>query len=139
MKVQYTAVSNARPLSPLAAFDMLADEGACTLEEALAFRKRLRLLGGDRFLDETVNAGIITAKKLCTAFGVRSLSFLEGGLDEAYYPVLNLVIDRELSKRAKLPQYNTIDDAVSLLKKSKNIIVLTGAGVCFEKMVEDVH
>lgn len=87
-------------------------------------------MGGRRFLDETVNAGSITAKKLCTAFGVRPLSFLEGGLDEAYYPVLNLVIDRELSKRAKLPHYNTIDDAVSLLKKSKNIIVLTGAGVC---------
>lgn len=87
-------------------------------------------MGGKRFLDETVNAGIITAKKLCTAFGVRPLSFLEGGLDEAYYPVLNLVIDRELSKRAKLTQYNTIDDAVSLLRKSKNIIVLTGAGVC---------
>lgn len=29
----------------------------------------------------------------------------------------------------KLPQYNSIDDAVALLKKSKNIIVLTGAGV----------
>ena len=29
----------------------------------------------------------------------------------------------------KLPQYNSVDDAVALLKKSKNIIVLTGAGV----------
>jgi NAD-dependent histone deacetylase SIR2 len=88
-------------------------------------------VGGDRFLDETVNAGTITAKKLCTAFGIRPPLFLEGGTDEVYYTVLNLVIDRELSKRAKLPQYNTIDDAVSLLKKSKNIIVLTGAGVSF--------
>jgi NAD-dependent histone deacetylase SIR2 len=34
-----------------------------------------------------------------------------------------------LSKRIKLPQYNTIDDAVDLIKKSKNIIVLTGAGI----------
>jgi NAD-dependent histone deacetylase SIR2 len=38
-------------------------------------------------------------------------------------------ITRELDKRRKLPQYNSIDDAVALLKKSKNIIVLTGAGV----------
>jgi NAD+-dependent protein deacetylase SIR2 len=29
----------------------------------------------------------------------------------------------------KLPQYNSIDDAVQLLKSSKNIIVLTGAGI----------
>jgi len=38
-------------------------------------------------------------------------------------------ITRELDKRRKLPQYNSIDDAVALLKKSKNIIILTGAGV----------
>lgn len=109
--------------------DRLAGEGACTLEEALTFRKRLRLIGGERFLDETVNAGVITAQKLCTAFGVRPPSFLEGAPDEAYYSILNLVICRTLEKRAKLSQYNTIDDAVSLLKKSRNIVVLTGAGV----------
>jgi NAD-dependent histone deacetylase SIR2 len=28
-----------------------------------------------------------------------------------------------------LPQYNSVDDAVELIKKSKNIIVLTGAGI----------
>lgn len=38
-------------------------------------------------------------------------------------------MSRELSKRAKLSKYNTIDDAVDLLKKAKNIIVLTGAGI----------
>jgi NAD-dependent histone deacetylase SIR2 len=43
--------------------------------------------------------------------------------------LLGLAISRELSKRLKLPFYNTIDDAVGLLKKSRNIIVLTGAGI----------
>lgn len=38
-------------------------------------------------------------------------------------------MSRELAKRAKLSQYNTIDDAVALLKKSRNIVVLTGAGI----------
>ncbi|KAL6717818.1 NAD-dependent histone deacetylase sir2 [Lecanora helva] len=104
-------------------------EGSCTLEEAQLYRKRLRLIGGDRFLEETVNAGTITAKKLCTAFGIRPPAFLEGAPDEAYHSILNLVICRELSKRSKLPEYNTVDDAVSLLKKSRRIIVLTGAGV----------
>lgn len=94
------------------------------------YRIRLRAVGEDRFLAETVEAGEITAKKLCTAFGVRLPSFLDGEEDEAYLPLLAICITRELSKRVKLPQYNTIEDAVSLLKSSKNIIVLTGAGVC---------
>jgi len=106
-----------------------AGEGACTFEEAQAFRKRLRLVGEDRFLAETVKAGNTTAKKLCTAFGIRFPFFLEGQPDETYNYPLRLGICRELSKRLKLRQYNTIEDAVVLLRKSKNIIVLTGAGV----------
>ena len=94
-----------------------------------AFRKQLRAVGEDQFIKDTVEAGNITAKKLCTAFGICPPSFLEGAPDAAYYPLLSLGISRELSKRVKLPQYNTVEDAVSLLKKSKNIIVLTGAGV----------
>ena len=107
----------------------IPDVEACTLEESLAFRKRLRLVGEDRFVQETVEAGTITAKKLITAFGIRPPFFLQGEPDQAYYTLLGLGICRELSKREKLPQYNTIDDAVELLKKSRNIIVLTGAGV----------
>ncbi|KAI9698939.1 MAG: NAD-dependent histone deacetylase sir2 [Candelina mexicana] len=102
---------------------------ACTLNEALAFRKRLRTIGEDRFVLETVEAGTISAKKLCTAFGIRPPTFLEGSPDEAYYPLLGLGITRELSKRIKLLKYNTVNDAVKLLQKSKNIIVLTGAGI----------
>lgn len=113
----------------LAVANLRAGDGSCTLEESLAFRKRLRLIGGDRFVAETVGAGAITARKLCTAFSIRPPFFLEGEPDEAYYSLLDLALCRELSKRAKLPQHNTIDDAVALLKKSRNIIVLTGAGV----------
>lgn len=76
-----------------------------------------------------MNTKVITAKKLCTAFGIRPPFFLEGAEDEAYHSILNLGICRELSKRVKLPQYNTIDDAVALLQQSRKIIVLTGAGV----------
>lgn len=93
------------------------------------YRKQLRLMGEDEFIKTTVEAGIITAKRLCTAFGIRPPAFLEGASDAAYYPLLGLGVARELSKRVKLPEYNTIEDAVELLKKSKNIVVLTGAGV----------
>ena len=61
--------------------------------------------------------------------GIRPPAFLEGFPDHTFYPVLSLAICRELSKRDKLPQYNTIDDTVNLLKKSSNVIVLTGAGI----------
>lgn len=34
-----------------------------------------------------------------------------------------------LRNRDKLEEYNTVDDAVALIAKSKKILVLTGAGV----------
>lgn len=101
----------------------------CTPEESLAYRQRVRLIGQRRFTRETVEAQTITAKKLCTAFGIRLPSFLDGQPDAAYHTLLNLCINRELSRRVKLPDYNTVDDVVSLLKNSENIVVLTGAGV----------
>jgi 6-phosphogluconate dehydrogenase len=48
---------------------------------------------------------------------------------ENYYKLLGICIRRELEKREKLLEYNTVDDVVSLLQKSQRIIVLTGAGV----------
>lgn len=34
-----------------------------------------------------------------------------------------------LRRRARLPQYSTFDDALDLIRSSKRIIVLTGAGI----------
>ncbi|KAF7118199.1 hypothetical protein CNMCM5793_007600 [Aspergillus hiratsukae] len=103
--------------------------GACTLEEAIAYRERLHEIGKAAFVEETIARDTVTAKKLCTAFGIMPPAFLEGAPDEAYHPLLAIGISREFSRRPKLPQYNTIDDAVRLLKESKNIVVLTGAGI----------
>jgi hypothetical protein len=104
--------------------------GACTLEEATAYRQRLHAIGKAAFVEETIIRETVTAKKLCTAFGIVPPAFLEGAPDEAYHSLLAIALSREFSRRPKLPQYNTIDDAVRLLRESKNIIVLTGAGVC---------
>ncbi|KAI4164040.1 MAG: hypothetical protein LQ342_002275 [Letrouitia transgressa] len=109
--------------------DETSQTGACTVQESLAFRRRLRAVGEDLFITETIEKGVISAKKLCTAFGIRLPSFLSGEPDRAYYPLLCIGITRELSKRLKLPQHNTVDDAVSLLQNSQNIIVITGAGI----------
>jgi len=105
------------------------DPEACTPEEAVKFRQLLRTIGPEEFVNRTVHAGVITVKKLLTAFCIRPPGFLEGSDDEAYFPLLSLALSRELSKRAKLLKYNTIDDAVDLLQRSRNIIVLTGAGI----------
>lgn len=103
--------------------------GACTLEEALAYRNRLHEIGKADFVDETIVRETVSAKKLCTAFGIIPPMILEGAPDEAYHPLLAMGISREFSRRPKLPQYNSVDDAVRLLKEAKNVIVLTGAGV----------
>jgi hypothetical protein len=34
-----------------------------------------------------------------------------------------------LSLREKLPQFNTITDAIQLIRTSKSILILTGAGI----------
>ena len=101
----------------------------CTREESVAYRRRLRLVGANAFLSETIGNSTITAKKLCTAFGLLLPPWLEGETDEIYHRLLEACIAREISRRIKLPQYNTIQDAVTLLQKAQNIIVLTGAGV----------
>ncbi|KAK1759692.1 SIR2-like protein [Echria macrotheca] len=105
------------------------DPAACTPEESVRFRQLLRAVGPEVFCKRTVDAGIITAKKMLTAFGIRPPAFLEGSSDDHYYGLLSLALTRELSKRAKLQRYNSVDDAVELLRTSRNIIVLTGAGI----------
>lgn len=49
--------------------------------------------------------------------------------DETYFCLLGLAITRAYYKRRKLEQYNTIDDAAQLLRRSRNIMVITGAGI----------
>ncbi|KAK4190785.1 DHS-like NAD/FAD-binding domain-containing protein [Podospora australis] len=106
-----------------------SDPNACSREEAGGFRRLLRAVGPEVLIEQTVNAGLITAKRLLTAFGIRPPECFDGAKDEAYYGLLSLALQREINKRAKLLKYNTIDDAVALLNKAKNIIVLTGAGI----------
>ena len=44
-------------------------------------------------------------------------------------PFTKLVLNRVLRHRTKLPQYNTVSDAVDLLKNANKIMVLSGAGI----------
>ncbi|KAJ3577955.1 hypothetical protein NPX13_g2611 [Xylaria arbuscula] len=105
------------------------DVDACTREQSVAFRQQLRAIGPNAFCRLHIDSGAITARKMLTAFGIRPPEFLEGRPDEAYYGLLTLAMTRELNKRAKIMSYNSVDDAVHLLQKSRNIVVLTGAGI----------
>lgn len=104
-------------------------EDACTTDETVYYRQLLRTAGPEQFCRLTVEDGKITAKKLLTAFGVIPPAFLEGSPDDEYYGLLTLALSRELKKRAKLMNFNTVRDAVSLIYNAKNIVVLTGAGI----------
>jgi len=90
----------------------------------------LRTIGPQELCKRTLDTGFVTARKLLTAFGVRPPPSLGGDDGEALeLGLLIFALRRELNKRAKLLKYNSIDDAVHLLKTSKNIVVLTGAGI----------
>ncbi|KAK7715531.1 NAD-dependent histone deacetylase sir2 [Botryosphaeria dothidea] len=110
-------------------FELSGGPDVCTIEEAKAYRKRLHEVGAGAFVFETVTTGKVSAKKLCTAFGIKPPAFLEGASDSSYYQLLGIAIARELSKRRRLSEYSTIEDAALLLQKSKNIMVITGAGI----------
>ncbi|KAI0477499.1 hypothetical protein GGR56DRAFT_673872 [Xylariaceae sp. FL0804] len=107
----------------------IRDEHACTPEESVHYRQQLRMIGPEDFCRRNIDSNLITAKKMLTAFGIRPPAFLDGQKDEAYYSLLTLAMTRELAKRAKNLEYNSIGDAVRLLMGARNIVVLTGAGI----------
>ena len=97
-----------------------------TAEVGKSLRTLLRSVGPNEFIERTLSTQEYSVRTLVTAFGGRpDLPFD----DEWYLRMLGLFIQRELRRRQKLPQYNTIDDAITLLQQSKNIIVITGAGI----------
>ncbi|CZT07932.1 related to sirtuin 5 and related class III sirtuins (SIR2 family) [Rhynchosporium agropyri] len=109
--------------------DLVGGDHECTVEEAKHLRALLWAVGPQELVDQTLNANLITARKLITAFHVRASASMDACNDEALYPWIGVVLGRQLAKRIKLPQHNTIDDAVALIQKARNIIVLTGAGI----------
>lgn len=106
-------------------------------DEARQLKRQLREIGPDAFVRETVSSGKYSAKRLLSAFGLEPPAFLDGGGDEVYYRLLGIAIVRYMTERQKLPDYNTIDDAVKLLQESSKIVVITGAGISTNLGVPD--
>ena len=108
---------------------LIAGPDVCSPEEAATLQQLYRTVGEERFFEQTLDAGRYSARKLCTAFEFYPPELFDGAPDKAFIPFLELAISRWSEKRQKLDRYNTVDDAVALLKRSQNIIVLTGAGI----------
>lgn len=108
---------------------MLPDHDVCTPEVAKKYRDRLREIGLEPFVEETLGKNTVSVRKLMTAFGVRLPGWMLDAPDESCLRVLGLAMMRELNKRQRLPQYSTIDDAAKLLDSANNILVVTGAGI----------
>ncbi|KAF2401238.1 SIR2-domain-containing protein [Trichodelitschia bisporula] len=96
--------------------------------EALELRKRLHEVGLQAFVGETLGESTVPLKTLLAAFRVRKPEWMDENCSSTLR-LLGLAMLRELTKRQRLPQFSTIDHAVQLLKDSRHIVVVTGAGI----------
>ncbi|KZP01595.1 SIR2-domain-containing protein [Calocera viscosa TUFC12733] len=82
------------------------------------------------FLRKYIVEQEIPPSKLLYAFGVLLAPDLRAQItEEDYLTLLKQAISRTLRDRERLVQYETIDDAVRLIREAKKILVLTGAGI----------
>jgi NAD-dependent histone deacetylase SIR2 len=80
------------------------------------------------WLKEYIEGRRLPVKACIEAFGVQLPSGVPND-DGILFPALTATLRRVLRRRDKLPQYNTIEDALSLITGAKRIVVLTGAGI----------
>ncbi len=73
-----------------------------------------------------LTSSIMSPRLLGTAFGIDPELAVA---DDVFMRILGNSIVRAHRKRQKLIQHNTIDDAAKLLRRSRKIMVLTGAGI----------
>lgn len=98
-------------------------------EETADMIAKLKERGILAWMQEYVVRRRIPLKRLLLSLGI-VLSPDTAALGElAHLRLLKAALTRILRRREKLPQYNTIDDVLALLRTSKRIMVLTGAGI----------
>lgn len=98
-------------------------DDAYTADEAKQLRARVKEVGLERFVDETMD---VSHRKLGTAFGMDPKLPID---EELFTKLLFTAMARHYRKREKLDEYNDIQDAADLILRSKTIMVITGAGI----------
>ncbi|GAA5982482.1 hypothetical protein JCM5350_000428, partial [Sporobolomyces pararoseus] len=103
-----------------------AAEEAFTEEQISEMTEYLKERGLFAFVTEYVERRAIPIRTLLLAFGL--MIPLETPFPDQLR-MLKIACSRVLRNRERLEQYQTIEDAVSLIRKSKKILILSGAGV----------
>jgi NAD-dependent histone deacetylase SIR2 len=105
-----------------------ADE-AWSKEDTRKMMHHLKERGMSSFVREYVITQNIPIVKLLFAFGIPLCPELRNKQPQTMLYFLRVAMSKELHLREKLPQFNTLADAVSLIQASKRVVVLTGAGI----------
>ncbi|KAF5316465.1 hypothetical protein D9619_006597 [Psilocybe cf. subviscida] len=101
-----------------------------TKQEVKQMMHLLKERGSAAFIDEYVRLRNIPIVKLLEAFDVELASSFSIFLQpKTMLYFLRVAMSHRLRNRDKLQQYNTIADAVQLIRQSQRILILTGAGI----------
>lgn len=104
-------------------------EEAWSKEDIRKMMHHLKEHGMSSFVREYVITQNIPIVKLLFAFGISLCPELRNKQPQTMLYFLRVAMSKVLHLREKLPQYNTVADAVSLIQASKRVVVLTGAGI----------
>ncbi|KAJ7612505.1 SIR2-domain-containing protein [Mycena polygramma] len=85
--------------------------------------------GMSSFVQEYVVQRNLSIPQLLLAFGINLSPNLHNMSPATLTYFLRVAMSRELQLRDRLPEYNTVEDAVRLIRDSRRIIILTGAGI----------
>ncbi|KAJ3508716.1 hypothetical protein NLJ89_g5598 [Agrocybe chaxingu] len=105
------------------------DQETWSKEEIKEMMHLLKEYGETAFMQEYVRTRNVPIVKLLQAFGIDLCPELRNRRPRTMLYFLRVVIAHTLRKREKLFEYNTIEDAVELIRKSQRILILTGAGI----------
>ncbi|KAJ7583182.1 SIR2-domain-containing protein [Mycena floridula] len=100
-----------------------------TKQERNSMLHHLKEYGISAFIQKYVVTRQIPILKLLKAFRMNLCPEFQAKPQLILLSFLNVAMSRELRRREKLPQFNTIKDAVDLIRSSKRILILTGAGI----------
>ncbi|KAG0703985.1 DHS-like NAD/FAD-binding domain-containing protein [Suillus ampliporus] len=105
------------------------EDEAWSKEEIRKMMHHLKERGMSSFVREYVVTQNIPIVKLLFAFGISLCPELRSKQPQTMLYFLRVAMTKQLHLREKLLQYNTVADAVSLIRASKRVVVLTGAGI----------
>ncbi|KAJ7115942.1 DHS-like NAD/FAD-binding domain-containing protein [Mycena epipterygia] len=98
-------------------------------QQIRAMMHHLKEKGMSSWMNEYVLKRNIPIPQLLLAFGINLNPSLHNMSPTTLSYFLRVAMSRELQLRDKLPEYNTVDDAVRLIRDSRRILILTGAGI----------